>query len=260
MGGKGRALARGSAAAARQWLAAFVAEGRYPSGRIESRPMDHHALLNFIGAHPAWAGLALGVLSFIEGLVLVGIMVPLMALLIAVGAAIALGRWSPSALVWSLCGVSLGNMLSYELGRRLPQKSRDALAARAPRLFAAGTTLFAAHGAFALVVARFVGPPASAPFLAGYLGLSRKRFFAALAVCALWVPMAAAIGYLPAKGLAHFALTPAATGGIVLAVLAGLAGGVLLARRRAASRRRRTPVIAPSPVAPRPSADARLDP
>lgn len=222
--------------------------------------MDQHALMSFIETHPAWAGLVLGVLSFIEGLVLVGVMVPLMALLIAVGAALALGRWSPSALVWSAAGVSLGNLVSYELGRRLPQTSREALAARAPRLFAAGATLFASHGAFALVVARFVGPPASAPFLAGYLGLNRKRFYGALAVCALWVPMAAAIGYLPAKGIAHFSPSPAVTVGMVLAALAGLLVGALIARRHVASRRRRAPVIEPSTATPRPSADARLDP
>jgi membrane protein DedA with SNARE-associated domain len=195
--------------------------------------MDHHALLNFIEAHPAWAGLVVGLLSLIEGTVLIGLLVPLSALLIAIGAAVAFGRWSPWALVWSLAGVSLGNVFSYELGRHLPQSSRDALAARAPRLFAAGTTLFAAHGAFALVVARFVGPPASAPFLAGYLGLSRHRFLGALVICALWVPTAAAFGYVPAKGLIAASPPPAMWAVAVVSALIGALLGALAIRRKA---------------------------
>ncbi len=196
--------------------------------------MDHRTgvLMTFLEAHAAVAGPVVGLLSLIEGIVLIGAFVPLSALLVASGAAIAVGRWSPDILAWSVIGVSLGNLMSYELGRRLPEPSRQALAARAPKVFARARRLFAANGAGAVVFARFVGPPASAPFLAGYLGLSRPRFVAALAVSALWVPTAVALGYLPAKGLSKATPEEAMLAVVVIAVCIALAAIVVTRLRR----------------------------
>jgi membrane protein DedA with SNARE-associated domain len=153
-------------------------------------------VLNFLKAHEAWAGPVLCLLAAFESLAVIGAFAPLTASLISVGAAIAAGVFSPSVLVWIMAGCAAGNGISYEGGawtlRRglganwIPVRPRQATEA-----------LFRRHGAVAVVVARFLGPPSSvAPFLAGWSGMPRPRFWLAnLTVCVVWPPAMAAIGF-----------------------------------------------------------------
>ena len=62
--------------------------------------------------------------------------------------------------------------------------------------------LFERHGALSIVVARYLGPPATVtPFLAGASGLSWDRFAAANALASLSWPFAmATVGYVGAVG------------------------------------------------------------
>ena len=58
-------------------------------------------------------------------------------------------------------------------------------------------TVLDRFGAAAIILSRFLGVTASvAPFLAGWSNLGRRKFWAAnLAVCLVWPPAMAAIGY-----------------------------------------------------------------
>jgi membrane protein DedA with SNARE-associated domain len=146
-------------------------------------------------------GLLLATIAFCEALVVIGIFVPLTPLLVAIGAGIGVGTLHPSILAWAIAGAGVGNLASFVLGRwlnarnvappRLPDKAR-VLAER----------LFERHGAISIVVARYVGPPATVvPFLAGWSGLSLGRFLAANALASLSWPVAMAmVGYVGAVG------------------------------------------------------------
>ncbi len=154
-------------------------------------------LTDALHAGGPWIGPILGCAAFAEALVVIGIFVPVTPVLLAIGAAIAGGLLGPGLLPWVMAGAFLGAGASYEFGAylrvrgltppRLPQKAR--------RL---AESLFLRHGAVAILVARFLGPPATvAPFLAGWSGLSRGRFLAANAVASLlWPPTMVAVGAL----------------------------------------------------------------
>lgn len=146
-------------------------------------------------------GLLLAAVAFCEAVVVIGLFVPLTPLLVAIGAGIAVGTLHPSILAWAAVGAAVGNLASFVLGRwlnarnlappRLPDKAR-ALAER----------LFVRHGALSIVVARYLGPPATvAPFLAGWSGLGLGRFLAANALASVSWPVAMAmVGYVGAVG------------------------------------------------------------
>jgi len=152
--------------------------------------------LNFLRTHQFWAGPLLCALAAFECLPLVGAFAPLTASLIALGVAIAARVFDPQLIVWIIAGCALGNGVSFEGGaysrRRglaadwIPQKARGAAEA-----------LFRRFGAIAIILSRFLGVTASVvPFLAGWSGLPRVRFWVAnLFICTIWPPTMAAIGY-----------------------------------------------------------------
>jgi membrane protein DedA with SNARE-associated domain len=160
--------------------------------------------MEFLKTHQVWAGPLLGALAFFESLAVIGAFAPLTAFLLAVGAAIGGGVFQPLVLAWIMAGCAGGNGLSYEggaLARRrgltanwIPDKARQV-----------ADTLFRRHGALAILVARFLGPPSSVtPFLAGWAALPRNRFWLAnVATCTIWPGVVAAVGYLGMKTLAQ---------------------------------------------------------
>jgi membrane protein DedA with SNARE-associated domain len=144
-----------------------------------------------------WLGPILAGAAFAEALVMIGVFVPVTPALLAIGAAVAGHMMGPWLLVWVMGGAFLGNAASYELGRSL--QARGVAAPRMPaKARAVAQDLFLRHGAVAIVVARFLGPPATvAPFLAGWSRLPRGRFLAASAVASLLWPLAtAAVGFV----------------------------------------------------------------
>lgn len=158
------------------------------------------AFSEFSAAHADLAGPGLFLIAFASALFLVGVLVPVTASMLAAGAAVALGQWPPSTALWAMAGLSAGSVLSYECGRLAPERSRVRLAKAAPRTFAVADELVRRYGAASVVVSRFIGPPATIPFIAGYLGLSRVRFLIATMIAALWAPAVMAIGYAIASG------------------------------------------------------------
>jgi membrane protein DedA with SNARE-associated domain len=152
--------------------------------------------LEFLKSHQAWAGPLLCLLAAFESLAVIGAFAPLTASLLSVGAAIAAGVFSPGVLVWIMAGCAAGNGLSYESGAWVRRRGW-AIAWIPARPKAAAQSLFKRHGALAIIAARFMGPPSSvAPFLAGWSAMPRSLFWLAnLAVCLIWPPAMAAIGY-----------------------------------------------------------------
>ncbi|WP_029077312.1 bifunctional DedA family/phosphatase PAP2 family protein [Kaistia adipata] len=171
------------------------------------------ALVDFIAAHPHWAGLLVFVTAMAESIAVVGMIVPGSAILIAIGAVAGLGDLSLwPVLVWATLGAIAGDGLSYWLGHRYKERIRTIPALRArPELFTKGEAFFVRHGALSVAIGRFVpGVRAVIPLIAGIAGMRPFPFYVVNVLSALvWAP-------------AH--ILPGAGVGLALGVLGSIAG------------------------------------
>lgn len=186
-----------------------------------------HQIAEFITRHHAWAGAALGVVTLLESLVLIGAFIPATALMIVAGGLIAAGVLDPvHVILWCVGGAVLGDAISFELGRRWGPRTFRHPAFREHRRKVARTRLFTRrYGAASIFIGRFFGPlRAFVPLVAGLLQMRRRTFQLANALSAVvWVPVILAPGYFAAKGLAELeALGEASLLTISLVVTAAL--------------------------------------
>lgn len=158
------------------------------------------ATIAWISAHPVLAGGLVFLMAFCDALAVVGIVVPALPLLFAVGTLIGLGHIDgPYALVCAALGAFCGDGLSYWLGRRWGPQMRDhVLFRRYPQLVDRGEQLFRRHGAKGIVIARFVGAVRPfVPAVAGMLRVPLKRYVPASAFAALaWAACFLAPGWI----------------------------------------------------------------
>lgn len=186
-------------------------------------------LLDWIGAHAAWAGPVVFLVALTESLALVGLVVPGALLMFGVGALIGSGRldyWP--VMLAAVAGAIIGDLLSYLLGRwlgpRLPQFTPFR---QRPGLLERGIAFFRRHGAMSIVLGRFVGPLRPViPTIAGMLGMPAGQFlFTNVLSAIVWAPAY----LLPGQVLAASAnLAAAVTGRLLLLGLAAVALGWLL--------------------------------
>jgi len=188
-----------------------------------------------IAQNSLWAGLILFVLTLLEALLLVGLLIPIVAVMLMAGALVAQGALHPvEAILWCSAGAVVGDAISYLLGRGLgARRLARGLLAGHRRLFARARLLSRRHGVIAIAAARFMGPVR--PFIPIVAGMSRARpwaFQAASAATApLWVISLLAPGYLAARNL-DLLLTDPVAGTIVALAAALLCLAVYLAARR----------------------------
>ncbi|MCJ7816094.1 MAG: DedA family protein, partial [Xanthomonadales bacterium] len=131
-------------------------------------------LLSWLNAHPGWGVSIVFLVSFLESLVLIGILLPGIVILFGVGTLIGLGLLEMIP-VWAAASVGafLGDFLSFYLGHHF----RDHLLeiwpfSRYPTLMERGTRFFHAHGAKSVVAGRFIGPLRPIiPSVAGMMGM-----------------------------------------------------------------------------------------
>jgi membrane protein DedA with SNARE-associated domain/membrane-associated phospholipid phosphatase len=154
----------------------------------------------WISAHPVLAGGVIFLIAFCDALAVVGIVVPALPLLFAVGALVGLGHVDgPYAVVCAAAGAFLGDFVSYWLGRRWgPQMREHMLFRRYPQFIDRGEQLFRRHGAKAIVIARYVGAVRPfVPAVAGTLQMPLKRYAPISAIAALtWAAVFLAPGWI----------------------------------------------------------------
>jgi membrane protein DedA with SNARE-associated domain/membrane-associated phospholipid phosphatase len=149
----------------------------------------------WISAHPVAAGGLVFLVAFCDALAVVGIVVPALPLLFAVGVLVGLGHVSgPYALVAAALGALLGDGLSYWIGRRWGPSMREHWPFRRyPQLLHRGEALFRRHGNKGIVIARYVGAVRPfVPAVAGMLRMPLRRYlppslFAAVTWAALFL-------------------------------------------------------------------------
>lgn len=168
------------------------------NGRMTSAWLEN--ITQWIGAHPVAAGGVIFLIAFCDALAVVGIVVPALPLLFAVGTLIGLGHLDgPYALVCAALGAFAGDAFSYWLGHRWGPSMREHwLFRRYPQLIDRGERMFRKHGSKGIVIARFVGAVRPfVPAVAGMLRMPLKRYVpASLVAAALWAACFLAPGWV----------------------------------------------------------------
>ena len=158
------------------------------------------ATIAWISAHPHAAGGLVFLIALCDALAVVGIVVPALPLLFAVGTLIGLGHLDgPYALLCAAAGAFVGDALSYWIGHRWGPAMRGLwLFRRYPGLLDRGEQMFRRHGAKGIVIARFVGAVRPfVPAVAGMLHMPLKRYVPASVFAALsWAAVFLAPGWI----------------------------------------------------------------
>lgn len=162
-------------------------------------------LIEWLGDHRQWLGLAIFLIALLESLAVAGLVIPGVFLLLAVTAMAGGGGMSfVAALTWAFCGAVLGDMLSFALGRFFHQDIRRlGLFRRHPQWIARGEIFFRRYGLFGIFIGRFVGPIRPIiPMIAGMLDMPTVRFVAINLLSALaWAPVYVTPGFLAGRAV-----------------------------------------------------------
>ena len=154
----------------------------------------------WIAEHPVAAGAAIFLIAFCDAVVLLGIVVPALPLLFAVGALVGLGHISgPYALACATLGAFIGDGLSYWIGHRWgPQLRSRWPFSRYPQWLDRGEAMFRRHGVKSIFIARFVGAVRPfVPAIAGMLHMPVRRYAVpSLVACIAWSALFLAPGWV----------------------------------------------------------------
>ncbi|HXH01672.1 MAG TPA: VTT domain-containing protein [Xanthomonadaceae bacterium] len=153
----------------------------------------------WIGAHPVAAGGVVLLIAFCDALIVLGIVVPALPLLFAVGALVGLGHVDGGyAIACAAAGAFAGDLLSYWIGRRWGPQLRDRWPfARYPQWIDRGERLFRRNSLSAILIARFVGAVRPfVPAIAGMLHMPLRRYLPiSLFAAVLWAAIFLAPGW-----------------------------------------------------------------
>lgn len=150
------------------------------------------ALLDWVNAHPALTGWAIFAISLAESLAVVGLFIPGVPMMFAIGALVGAGAFPLwECLLWAASGAIVGDGISYWIGYHYKDRLRVMWPfSRYPTLLANGERFFERHGGKSVVFGRFVGPVRPVvPVIAGMLAMSPLKFTVTNVVSALlWAP------------------------------------------------------------------------
>ncbi|MEM9530334.1 MAG: VTT domain-containing protein [Pseudomonadota bacterium] len=150
------------------------------------------AILEWIRVNPHLAGITIGIVAFLEGLAVVGIIVPGIVILFGFGTLVGL-QVLELATVWAWCsgGAIAGDAVSFWLGRHFKDRLPDMWPfSRYPDLLSNGEAFFRRHGLKSVIIGRFVGPIRPIiPVVAGMLNMPLKIYIPAnLGAGVAWAP------------------------------------------------------------------------
>lgn len=158
----------------------------------------------FLNGHDYLIPLVIGLIAFGESLVLVGLLIPATALMLAIGGLVGTGIVSPLPVIAAaVVGAVLGDIVSYWLGRWLgPRVVHRPPLLRYREQVAQARLFFRRFGFASIFVGRFFGPVrATMPMVAGMMRMDQRRFqFANVSSAIVWAPVMLAPGWLAGKG------------------------------------------------------------
>ncbi|MCC6535090.1 MAG: DedA family protein [Burkholderiales bacterium] len=157
--------------------------------------MDHWAgeVIAFISASQGWAGPVVCALAFAESMVIVSLLVPFTAVIVASGALLGSGALDPWLILpWGILGATAGDAVSYWVGRYFGRRVHHIWPFRNdPVLLERGHRFFVRWGVLSVCLARFFGPlRAVVPLVAGMMAMPQARFqIANVASAIVWLPL-----------------------------------------------------------------------
>ncbi len=192
---------------------------------MNSQTLD--TLIAWVGQHPITAGVVIFLVAFCDAVVILGIFVPAIPILFAIGALIGLGNLDgPYAIACAGIGAFCGDGLSYVLGRSQGERLRGLWPfSRHPEWLPQGETMFRRHGLKSILIARYVGAVRPfVPAIAGMLKMPIRRYVPASLVASLsWGAVFLLPGWAFGASIDLFAAV-AGRLAIVLGVLVALLG------------------------------------
>jgi len=177
--------------------------------------MDHWIAIvrDWLVLHQSWLIFATVLTAFLESLAVVGLVVPAMALMFAIGTLAGgsgMSVWVPLGGAWF--GALTGDCLSYALGRRLRERIHLIWPfSRYPVILDRGEHYFQRHGGKSIILGRFIGPLRPVmPLVAGALDMNARRFVVYEIIAAAgWSPTYVLPGFLVGASMAlHLTLPP----------------------------------------------------
>lgn len=142
--------------------------------------------------YPFWSGAIIFLVAMIESLAIIGFIIPGVAIMFAIGTLIGNGTLDLySAIIWAAAGASLGDGLSFALGKHYKNKVYQLTWFKdRPELLNKGHTFFEKYGIFSILIGRFVGPiRAVIPLVAGILDMPNRQYIPInLIASILWAP------------------------------------------------------------------------
>ena len=137
---------------------------------------------DFLTQSRGWLLLAICLLALLESLVVVGLLIPEVALLVSL--TLLAQQQGIDPLLWCVlaaAGAFAGDMISYELGFNAQQRIRHwSYFRRHPRWLADGESFFFRYGVWSIVLGRFIGPLRPlVPAVAGACAMPRRQFYSA---------------------------------------------------------------------------------
>jgi membrane protein DedA with SNARE-associated domain/membrane-associated phospholipid phosphatase len=187
--------------------------------------IDAKPFLDWLHLHAQWGGVIAFTIAFFECLALIGLVLPGVIFMTALGTLIGAGILPFTTItLCAIAGAILGDVISFSLGYHYHQHIRDLWPFRNyPNLFQKGEKFFLEHGGKGIFLGRFLGPIRPIlPLVAGMMSLSPTRFLVAdIPSAILWAPVYLLPGML--VGFASQELAPGMEAKLLLFML-----GVLL--------------------------------
>lgn len=192
--------------------------------------------------HSEWLGPAIAFMALIESLVVVGLLVPGVPIMFALGAMAGTGALDPVImLVWGCVGAAIGDGISFQLGYHYHHRVRYWWPFnRHPEWLEKGETFFHDHGDLSIALGRFIGPVRPVvPVVAGMLDMPPKRFYIVNVLSAIpWAPVYLMPGYIAGAAIQMHGAVPVEffTLAVVLIIIAIVLPAIMLwLKRRVAS-------------------------
>ncbi|PCH84351.1 MAG: phosphoesterase PA-phosphatase [Piscirickettsiaceae bacterium] len=151
-----------------------------------------NSITDLINQYPTWAGAIVFLVAMLESLAIIGVVVPGVAIMFAIGALISNGTLElVSTILWAAAGASFGDGLSFALGKYYDEKIYQiAWFKKHPNVLKKGHAFFDKYGVISILIGRFVGPiRAVIPLIAGILDMPLKHYIPINIIASLlWAP------------------------------------------------------------------------
>ncbi|WP_263080598.1 bifunctional DedA family/phosphatase PAP2 family protein [Endozoicomonas sp. Mp262] len=170
-----------------------------------------------------WLGPAIAFMALVESLVIVGLLVPGVPIMFALGAMAGAGALDPlSMLIWGVVGAAVGDGISFQLGYHYHQRVRYWWPFnKHPEWLTKGEIFFHNHGDLSIALGRFIGPVRPVvPVVAGMLDMPPKRFYIVNILSAIpWAPVYLMPGYLAGTAVQMHGAVPVEFFSLIMALV-----------------------------------------